>query len=72
MDLKEYFRANHNKPNKRWQWECITNCPKSAIATVHGFCFGGAFVPPGACDLAVAKKESPGSGPGESRLRSQR
>ncbi len=67
MDLKEYFRANDNRPdnqfrawmaNKRWQWECITNCRKPTIAMVHGYCFGGAFVPLCACDLAVAADEA--------------
>jgi len=67
MDLKEYFRANDHNPegqyrawmaNKRWQWECITNCRKPTIAMVHGFCFGGAFVPLCACDLAIAADEA--------------
>ena len=67
MDLREYFRANDNRPderfrawmaNKRWQWECISNCRKPTIAMVHGFCFGGAFVPLCACDLAIASDEA--------------
>jgi len=67
MDLKEYFRANDQNPdgqyrawmaNKRWQWECITNCRKPTIAMVHGYCVGGAFMQLLGCDFAVAAENA--------------
>ena len=67
MDLKEYFRANDNNPdgqfraynaNKHWQWDILSMMRKPTIAMVNGFCFGGAFTPLVACDLAIAADEA--------------
>jgi trans-feruloyl-CoA hydratase/vanillin synthase len=68
MDLKEYFRANQDKSaiewarikrvNANWQWRRLMYYPKPTIAMVNGWCFGGAFTPLVACDLAVAAEEA--------------
>src|SRR6266850_7032590 len=68
MDLKEYFRANQDKSaiewarikrvNANWQWRRLMYYPKPTIAMVNGWCFGGAFTPLVACDLAIAAEEA--------------
>jgi trans-feruloyl-CoA hydratase/vanillin synthase len=68
MDLKEYFRAtdgaadtvilNVRRTAEEWQWRRLRDYPKSTIAMVNGWCFGGAFTPMVACDLAVAADEA--------------
>lgn len=68
MDLKEYFReADKKSPAERrrirrdaqtWQWRQLMHYPKPTIAMVNGWCFGGAFTPLVACDLAVAADEA--------------
>lgn len=68
MDLKEYFRDNDGKPplEKRlihraaiiWQWNQLYSFPKPTIAMVNGWCFGGAFTPLVACDLAIASDDA--------------
>jgi trans-feruloyl-CoA hydratase/vanillin synthase len=68
MDLKEFFRdldplPYHQKIRiKRsawqWQWKMLLNYPKPTIAMVNGWCFGGAFTPLVACDLAIAADEA--------------
>jgi len=68
MDLKDYFRATDNAPeiermrayrlNGTWQWRRLLYYPKPTIAMVNGWCFGGAFTPVVACDLAIAAKEA--------------
>jgi feruloyl-CoA hydratase/lyase len=67
MDLKEYFRENDGKPRSAtlkarrqsggW-WNRLMYFEKPTIAMVNGWCFGGAFTPLVACDLAVAAKEA--------------
>jgi trans-feruloyl-CoA hydratase/vanillin synthase len=64
MDLKEYFREVDNAPDfvkervrreaSEWQWKVLRMYSKPTIAMVNGWCFGGAFSPLVACDLAVA------------------
>ena len=44
--------ANH------WQWRLLRTYAKPTIAMVNGWCFGGAFTPLCACDLAVAADEA--------------
>src|SRR6187549_3433273 len=66
MDLKEFFRDNdHLSPPERahiyrtnaaWQWRQFQFYPKPTIAMVNGWCFGGAFTPLVACDLAIASE----------------
>lgn len=68
MDLKEYFRETDNAPALvkakvrreagNWQWRRLQFYPKPTIAMVNGWCFGGAFTPMIACDLAVAADEA--------------
>ncbi len=68
MDLKDYFKATDNIPhvermrvqrmNARWQWRQLLYYPKPTIAMVNGWCFGGAFTPLIACDLAIAAEDA--------------
>jgi feruloyl-CoA hydratase/lyase len=68
MDLKEYFRETDTAPdsillairrmNEEWQWRRLRDYPKPTIAMVNGWCFGGAFTPLVACDLAIAAEEA--------------
>ncbi len=68
MDLKEYFREVDTKPEifelraRReacdWQWKILRMYTKPTIAMVNGWCFGGAFSPLVACDLAIAANEA--------------
>ena len=68
MDLKEYFRETDNAPDtvlldvrrtaEEWQWRRLRDYPKPTIAMVNGWCFGGAFTPVCACDLAIAAEEA--------------
>src|SRR5579863_6595865 len=68
MDLKEYFRETDGLPpiaNARikrqatdWMWRKLMNYSKPTIAMVNGWCFGGAFTPLVACDLAIAAEDA--------------
>ena len=68
MDLKEYFREVDGKPEimqermrrdcSQWQWKTLRFYTKATIAMVNGWCFGGAFSPLVACDLAIAADEA--------------
>jgi feruloyl-CoA hydratase/lyase len=68
MDLKEYFREVDDQPDwvqrrvrrdsMAWQWRRLRTFPKPTIAMVNGWCFGGAFTPLVACDLAIAADEA--------------
>jgi trans-feruloyl-CoA hydratase/vanillin synthase len=68
MDLKEYFRDVDGQPEhvqrrvrrdaNSWQWRILRTYSKPTIAMVNGWCFGGAFTPLCACDLAVAADEA--------------
>ncbi|OLT37822.1 p-hydroxycinnamoyl CoA hydratase/lyase [Actinomadura sp. CNU-125] len=65
MDLKEYFREvdraddpsvqiRVRRASAEWQWKRLANWSKPTIAMVNGWCFGGAFTPLVACDLAIS------------------
>jgi trans-feruloyl-CoA hydratase/vanillin synthase len=66
MDLKEYFREVDQAPEvvqekirrdaSTWQWKLLRMYAKPTIAMVNGWCFGGAFSPLVACDLAIASE----------------
>src|SRR5215831_20417232 len=66
MDLKEYFREVDNtaeivqekvrRDASTWQCKLLRMYPKPTIAMVNGWCFGGAFSPLVACDLAIASE----------------
>lgn len=68
MDLREYFRATDDVPHVHrmrayraavaWQWHKLLNYYKPTIAMVNGWCFGGAFTPMIACDVAIAAEEA--------------
>lgn len=68
MDLKEYFREIDTSPEivqvkvrrdaSTWQWKLLRNYAKPTIAMVNGWCFGGAFSPLVACDLAIAADDA--------------
>jgi trans-feruloyl-CoA hydratase/vanillin synthase len=68
MDLKEYFREVDASPEHvqrkvrrdaaLWQWRLLRTYAKPTIAMVNGWCFGGAFTPLVACDLAIAADEA--------------
>ena len=67
MDLKEYFRETEAKglgatrqaqrESYGW-WRRLRWYQKPTIAMVNGWCFGGAFTPLVACDLAIAAEEA--------------
>lgn len=68
MDLQEYFREvedksdlhllNTRRVTEEWQWRWLRDYPKPTIAMINGWCFGGAFAPIVACDLAFAADEA--------------
>ena len=68
MDLKEYFRETEGQPEimqervrrdcSQWQWKLLRMYSKATIAMVNGWCFGGAFSPLVACDLAISADEA--------------
>jgi trans-feruloyl-CoA hydratase/vanillin synthase len=68
MDLKEYFREMDGSSEVEqervrrdaslWQWKLLRFYAKPTIAMVNGWCFGGAFTPLVACDLAVCANEA--------------
>src|SRR5437867_2568522 len=68
MDLKEYFREVDASPEhvqrrvrrdaNYWQWRLLRTYANPTIAMVNGWCFGGAFTPLVACDLAVAADDA--------------
>ncbi len=68
QDIKEYFRYTDGlsaverdrvfRANGTWQWRRLRFYPKPTIAMVNGWCFGGAFTPVVACDLAIAADEA--------------
>ncbi|GAA2343969.1 p-hydroxycinnamoyl CoA hydratase/lyase [Saccharopolyspora halophila] len=69
MDLKEYFREvdeSHDpslqtrvrRASAEWQWKRLANWSKPTIAMVNGWCFGGAFTPLVACDLAISDERA--------------
>ena len=69
MDLKEYFRevdatgsaavqARVRRASAEWQWKRLSTWLKPTIAMVNGWCFGGAFTPLVACDLAFASEDA--------------
>lgn len=67
MDLKLFFRDLDGNPTEKarareadrtWNWHKLSNFPKPTIAMVNGYCFGGAFTPLVACDIAIASEDA--------------
>jgi trans-feruloyl-CoA hydratase/vanillin synthase len=67
MDLKEYFRETEaeglhairrsQREAYAW-WERLRWYEKPTIAMINGWCFGGAYGPLYACDIAIAAEEA--------------
>jgi trans-feruloyl-CoA hydratase/vanillin synthase len=66
-DLKEYFYNLKDKPREAehirrisadWRGRMLRNLSKPTIASVNGWCFGGAFAIVANCDLAVAAEDA--------------
>ncbi len=67
MDLQEYFReteaqglpgVRHSQREAYTWWERLRNYQKVTIAMINGWCFGGAYGPLFACDLAFCADEA--------------
>lgn len=67
MDLQEFFTdlQDDRKEYERvlrmaeeWRGRTLRYYPKPTIASIHGFCFGGAFSIVEGCDLAIAADDS--------------
>lgn len=67
MDLKEFFFENKESPARfdetfriacEWRGRTLRYYPKTTIAMINGFCFGGAFSIVEGCDLAVAASDA--------------
>ena len=67
MDLKEYFReteaqglvgVRHSQREAYAWWERLRNYQKVTIAMINGWCFGGAYGPLFACDLAFCSDDA--------------
>jgi feruloyl-CoA hydratase/lyase len=67
MDLQEYFReteaeglkgVRHSQREAYAWWERLRWYQKVTIAMVNGWCFGGAYAPLFACDLAFCSEDA--------------
>jgi len=67
QDLKEYFYANKDSERDReeiqrishaWRHQILNFYPKPTIASINGYCFGGAFTIVASCDIAIAAHEA--------------
>ncbi len=66
QDLKEYFyeagdqmaRQPFRDASHEWRSRLLPNFPVPTIASVNGWCFGGAFSIVANCDLAIAAEEA--------------
>lgn len=67
QDLKEYFLELKDRPREaelttklagEWRGRTLPNLPQPTIASVNGWCFGGAFGIVANCDLAIAAEEA--------------
>jgi feruloyl-CoA hydratase/lyase len=67
MDLKEYFREREANETaflrarwdaRMWMYHLLRYHPKTTIAAVNGWCFGGGLQPLVSCDLAIAAEEA--------------
>ena len=67
MDLKEYFRdteaqglegVRHSQREAYAWWERLRWYQKVTIAMINGWCFGGAYGPLFACDLAFCSEDA--------------
>ena len=68
QDLKQYFLEMESQPervkeeirsmSRSWRNEMIRTLPQPMIASINGWCFGGAFTIVTACDIAIAAEEA--------------
>lgn len=67
MDIKEYFRASEGDETaflrarwdaRQWMYHLLRFFPKTTIAAVNGWCFGGGLQPLASCDLAIAADDA--------------
>jgi trans-feruloyl-CoA hydratase/vanillin synthase len=67
QDLKEYFyemkdaereRDEIQKISQAWRHTLLNHFPKPTIASINGYCFGGAFTVVASCDIAIAADEA--------------
>ena len=67
QDLKEYFYANKDSERDReeiqrishaWRHQVLNYFPKPTIASINGYCFGGAFTIVASSDIAIAADEA--------------
>ncbi len=52
--MPEIVQERARREATAWQWKLLRMYAKPTIAMVNGWCFGGAFSPLVACDLAIA------------------
>ncbi|MCC6888504.1 MAG: p-hydroxycinnamoyl CoA hydratase/lyase [Hyphomicrobiales bacterium] len=67
QDLKEYFFDNKDSVKQteeiqrishEWRHQILNTFPKPTIASINGYCFGGAFTVVASCDIAIAADEA--------------
>jgi feruloyl-CoA hydratase/lyase len=67
QDLKEYFYANKDSVKQteeiqrishEWRHQILNTFPKPTIASINGYCFGGAFTIVASSDIAIAANEA--------------
>lgn len=67
QDLRRYFYENRDDPSAHardrevsheWRHRILNYYPKPTIASVNGYCFGGAFTILASCDVVVAADEA--------------
>jgi trans-feruloyl-CoA hydratase/vanillin synthase len=67
QDLKEYFYDNKDSAQQmeeiqrishEWRHQILNTFPKPTIASINGYCFGGAFTIVASCDIAIAANEA--------------
>ena len=68
QDLKEYFLQRDSQPesvqdeirylSRAWRNQLIRTLPQPVIASINGWCFGGAFTTVTACDIAIAAEDA--------------
>jgi trans-feruloyl-CoA hydratase/vanillin synthase len=67
QDLKEYFYEQKDDPRARdrlqrmshaWRHQILNYFSKPTIASINGYCFGGAFTIVASCDIAIAANEA--------------
>ncbi len=68
QDLKQYFLEMDSQPesvrdevrrmSRLWRNEMIRTLPQPVIASINGWCFGGAFTIVTACDIAIAAEDA--------------